>query len=55
MAEIARLSGPSDWIDLEFVERERTPSELMELDTRSGVVTRLRMAIETTFLPQMSI
>jgi len=34
MAEITRLSGHSDWIELEFVERERTPSELMELGIR---------------------
>ena len=34
MAEIARLSGCSDWINLDFVERERTPSELMELGIR---------------------
>ena len=34
MPEIARLSGCSDWIDLDFVERERTPSELMELGIR---------------------
>ncbi len=34
MAEITRLSGCSDWIDLDFVERERTPSELMELGIR---------------------
>ena len=34
MAEIARLSGASDLIDSEFVERERTPSELMELGIR---------------------
>jgi len=34
MAEIARLSGRSDWIELEFVERERTPSELMQLGIR---------------------
>ncbi|WP_152039527.1 IS6 family transposase [Salinigranum salinum] len=25
MPEIDRLSGPTEWIDLEFVERERTP------------------------------
>ncbi|NHX36955.1 IS6 family transposase, partial [Halolamina sp. R1-12] len=25
MAEITRLSGHSDWIELDFVERERTP------------------------------
>jgi len=31
MAEITRLSGRSDWIELDFVERERTPSELMQL------------------------
>ena len=34
MPEIARLSGCNDWIDLDFVERERTPSELMELGIR---------------------
>ena len=34
MAEIARLSGCSDWIELDFVERERTPSELMKLGIR---------------------
>jgi putative transposase len=34
MAEIARLSGYSNWMDLDFVERERTPSELMELGIR---------------------
>jgi len=31
MAEIARLSGNSDWIDLDFVERERTPEPAMKL------------------------
>jgi putative transposase len=34
MTEITRLSGDSRWIDLEFVERERTPSELMALGIR---------------------
>lgn len=34
MAKIIRLSGRSDWIDLEFVERERTPPRLMELGIR---------------------
>ena len=34
MAEIARLSGCSDWIDLEFVERQRTPPQLMKLGIR---------------------
>lgn len=34
MAEITRLSGRSDWIELEFVERERTPRELMKLGIR---------------------
>jgi len=29
MAEITCLNGCSDWIKFEFVERERTPSELM--------------------------
>ena len=31
MAEITCLSGRSDWIELDFVERERTPNELMKL------------------------
>jgi len=34
MAEITRLSGRNDWIKLDFVERERTPSELMQLGIR---------------------
>jgi len=34
MAKIARLSGCSEWIDLEFVERERTPPQLMKLGIR---------------------
>ena len=34
MAEITRLSGRSDWIELDFVERERTPNELMKLGIR---------------------
>ncbi len=34
MAEIGRLSGRSDWIDLDFVERERTPRRLMKLGVR---------------------
>jgi transposase-like protein len=31
MPEIDHLDGDSDWIDLEFVEREATPSDVMEL------------------------
>jgi len=34
MAEITRLSGCSDWLELAFVERERTPTELMKLGIR---------------------
>ena len=34
MAEITRLSGRTDWIDLEFVERQRTPPQLMKLGIR---------------------
>ena len=34
MAKIARLSGCSEWIDLEFVKRERTPPRLMRLGIR---------------------
>jgi len=31
MSEIARLSGFTDWIDLDFVERQRTPERAMKL------------------------
>ncbi|ELY81570.1 IS6 family transposase [Natrinema pallidum] len=34
MPKIDRHSGYSDWIDLSFVERERTPRRLMELGIR---------------------
>jgi putative transposase len=37
MPEIARLSGYRDWIDLEFVERERTPEPAMALGIQSDV------------------
>jgi transposase-like protein len=31
MSEIDRLIGDSDWIGLEFVERERTPEQIIEV------------------------
>jgi putative transposase len=31
MPKITRLSGSNDWIDLDFVERERTPERAMKL------------------------
>lgn len=31
MPEIRRPGGSSDWIDLDFVERERTPERAMKL------------------------
>jgi len=34
MPEISRLTGGNDWIELEFVEREETPRELMKLGIR---------------------
>jgi putative transposase len=37
MAEITRLSGCRDWIDLDFVERERTPEPVMSLGIQSHV------------------
>ena len=33
-AKITRLSGRNEWIELDFVERKRTPSELMKVDIR---------------------
>ncbi|GAB7011178.1 hypothetical protein JCM31271_31210 [Halorubrum trueperi] len=37
MAEIARLTGDWDWIDLDFVERERTPESAMKLGIQTHV------------------
>jgi transposase-like protein len=37
MPEITRLSGGSDWIDLDFVERERTPQHAMRLGIQMHV------------------
>ena len=31
MAKISRLNGCADWIDLDFVERQRTPERAMKL------------------------
>ncbi len=37
MPEIARLSGSRDWIDLDFVERERIPERAMKLGIQMHV------------------
>ncbi len=37
MPENARISGHRDWIDLEFVERERTPDPALALGIQSHV------------------
>jgi len=37
MPEISRLSGHRDWVDLDFVERERTPEPAMALGIQSHV------------------
>ena len=37
MPKISRLSGHRDWIDLDFVERERTPEPAMALGIQSHV------------------
>ena len=37
MAEISRLSGYKDWIDVDFVERERTPESAMVVGIQSYV------------------
>jgi len=34
MAEITRLSGCTYWIELDFVKREQTPSDLMKIGIR---------------------
>ena len=49
MAEIARLSDSSDWIDLDFVERERTPERAMKLGIQMHVAG-LSLSIPSLFL-----
>jgi putative transposase len=31
MSETDRLNGDSNWIDLEFMKRERTPEQIVEV------------------------
>jgi transposase-like protein len=31
MTDLNRLNGSCDWIDLEFMERERTPEQVIEV------------------------
>jgi putative transposase len=37
MPKISRLSGGSDWIELDFVERQRTPEFAMRLGVQMHV------------------
>jgi len=39
MPEAERLGGRSDWIDLECLERERTPHEIIE----TGILLHLAL------------
>jgi transposase-like protein len=47
MPEIARLSGSTDWIDLDFVERQRTPEPAMKLGIQMHVA---RLSLSNTVL-----
>lgn len=37
MAETARLDGASEWVELGFVERERTHREIIEMSMQSPI------------------
>lgn len=39
MSEIDRLECPSDWIDLGFLERERTPREIIDVGIQPPVAS----------------
>jgi len=54
MAEIARLSGHRDWIDLDFVERERTPEPAMAQGIQSHVAG-LSLSNTTELLEDMGV
>jgi len=54
MAEIARLSRSNDWIDLDFVERERTPEPAMKLDIQMHLAG-LSLSNTISILDELSV
>lgn len=54
LPEISRLSGNRDWIDVEFVEHERTPESAMGLGIQSHV-TGLSLANTVELLDSLGV
>ena len=54
MPEIARLSGHRDWIDLDFVERERTPEPAVAQGIQS-YVAGLSLSNTTDLLEDLGV
>jgi len=54
MPEIARLNVNSDWIDLDFMKRERTPEQAMKLGIQMHVAG-LSLSNTTSVLESMGV
>ena len=54
MAKISRLNVNSDWIDLEFMERERTPQQAMKLGIQAHVAG-LSLSSTKTVLEELGV
>jgi len=54
MVKIARLSMNSDWIDLDFMERERTPHQAVELGIQMHVAG-LSLSNTTSVLEELGV
>jgi putative transposase len=54
MAELDRLERPSDWIDLGFIERERTPREIVEVGIQLHVAG-VSLSNTKQFLERMGV
>ncbi|WP_423995263.1 IS6 family transposase [Halorubrum trapanicum] len=54
MPEIARLTESTEWIDLEFVERERTPREIIEKGIRHHLAG-LSLSNTVTLLEELGV
>lgn len=54
MPEIARLSGSSDWIDLDFLEPKRTPERAMNLGIQMHVA-RLSLLNTISVLDKLGV
>ena len=54
MPEIDRRSGSADWIDLDFVQRERTPERIIEVGIQLHLA-RLSLSNTKQYLERLGV